>query len=410
MTDTVQKLRRISRFIDDHRPLWTQRPFVDLPVPWESDWPELSSVLRRLSETELDAAEADPVGFLAVSGVAPALCAELAALATMPTLVTAAIEIPRRPAGVDDRKWRQIVHFNAAIANHLPSGVSYWVDWCSGKGHLGVALNRQLGQPVRCIEINRDLVSAGNRCMNAEHRDVAFIAANVLTDDLTPHLTEAAGVVALHACGHLNSRLFELAITVRPGFLAVVPCCYQRIDGMQFTPLSTAGKGTGLEFTRHQLRLPALDEVKTSVPRRRFRKREMAFRQGVDLLLREASGADHYTPLGKIPPAMVRGGFEAFARYAAHNAGRSLPQQVNWPDAEAAGWQRQHLVRALSISRQLFRRIIEVWLFFDRVAWLEENGYRVQYGTFCNREMTPRNLMLMATHSSSSMELPGGSG
>ena len=370
---------------------------MGLPVPWEAAQPELSSALRRLSPNELSEAEADPVNFLRRKAVASHITDELTQLTVMPALNSGPVTAGVRPSGVDDRKWRQIAYFNAVLSTRRIPHVEQWVDWCAGKGHLGTALHERVHQPVTCVELNESLVVRGNERMRRTGQAVAFVRSDVLSDNLSATLTAETGVAALHACGHLNSRLFELARQFRPTFMAVVPCCYQRIDGMRFSPLSAAGKKTGLEFTRHQLRLPALDEVKTSPGRREFRRREMAFRLGVDLLFREASGNIVYTPLGKIPPNVVRGSFQSFAKFAANKMVQSLPLQVRWQAAEKAGWRQYQLVSALSISRQLFRRAIEVWLFLDRVAFLEESGYSVQYGEFCPREITPRNLMLLAT-------------
>ncbi|MBN2716825.1 MAG: methyltransferase [Deltaproteobacteria bacterium] len=397
--DIAQRLHDTALFLETHRALWEQRPFVGLPVPWEKDWPELSKSLRHISPDQLEKVENDPVAFLAKSAVAPELSETLMRLSDVPVLPGARVSRIARQRGVDERKGQQIAHFVPVMADRFPMGVARWVDWCAGKGHLGVTVHDRFNHPVTCVEINPDLVVQGNRAMQEANRKVVFVAADVLSKPLSAVLSRDTGVVALHACGHLNSRLFELAIEHRPAFLAVVPCCYQRIDGMHFEPLSTAGRHTGLTFTRHQLRLPALDEVKTTASKRQFRKREMAFRQGMDLLLRQATGQDAYTPLGKIPPMIVRGSFEKFCRFAAQNKGLPLPRRIDWSAAEQAGWTRQHLVSALSISRQLFRRVLEIWLFLDRVAYLEENGYQVTYGTFCPREITPRNLMLLATAS-----------
>ena len=50
----------------------------------------------------------------------------------------------------------------------------------------------------------------------------------------------------------------------------------------------------------------------------------------------------------------------------------------------------------LELVRHLFRRPLELWLVLDYAVFLEEQGYRVRLGTFCDRQLTPRNLMLDA--------------
>ncbi|MNY82370.1 hypothetical protein D3C86_2244270 [compost metagenome] len=46
--------------------------------------------------------------------------------------------------------------------------------------------------------------------------------------------------------------------------------------------------------------------------------------------------------------------------------------------------------------RGLFRRPLEVWLLLDRALYLQEQGYAVRLGTFCDYRLTPRNLLLLA--------------
>ncbi|MBN2344434.1 MAG: methyltransferase [Deltaproteobacteria bacterium] len=393
---TRLQIADIAQFLEAHRPLWEQRPFVSVPVPWETEWTELSLACRAVTSQELRAAEADPVAFFSARGVALPLMQRLKEVDNWASLIPDTMfDEPPRPAGVDGRKWSQITRFVQAAVPFVSVNVRRWVDWCAGKGHLGNAMCAQTGHPGIALELDAQLV----RRMSAMQPGGAllqFRQSDVLVDNLHDVFDANTGVVALHACGHLNSRLLALSATCRPAFLAVVPCCYQRIDGMSFSPMSNAARQTGFGLTRHQLRLPALDEVTVSDDRRRFRKREMAFRQGTDLLLRDSTGKDEYTPLGRIPPYVIRAPFEQFARFSAAKIKLPLPVNVNWRAAEAAGYERQHLVSALSLSRQLFRRSLETWLFLDRIAFLEERGFHVTAGIFCSREITPRNLMLLA--------------
>ena len=68
----------------------------------------------------------------------------------------------------------------------------------------------------------------------------------------------------------------------------------------------------------------------------------------------------------------------------------------DWPAFEAAGWKRLAQVRNLELVRGLFRRPLELWLVLDRALYLQENGYDVRVGEFCDSHLTPRNLMLLA--------------
>jgi hypothetical protein len=53
--------------------------------------------------------------------------------------------------------------------------------------------------------------------------------------------------------------------------------------------------------------------------------------------------------------------------------------------------------RKFGLLRRLFRRPIELWLVLDRALYLQENGYQTRMGSFCPRNVTPRNIAIIAT-------------
>ena len=128
---------------------------------------------------------------------------------------------------------------------------------------------------------------------------------------------------------------------------------------------------------------------------RRGRRRENAWRLGFDLLHREATGVDAYTPLGVLPPEVLERPFAEFARCLASDRGLALPAVWEPARAEAAGWERARRARALGLVRGLFRRTIELHLVLDRAQFLVEAGYGVEVVTFCARAVSPRNLLVI---------------
>ena len=53
-------------------------------------------------------------------------------------------------------------------------------------------------------------------------------------------------------------------------------------------------------------------------------------------------------------------------------------------------------MRRHELVRHLFRRPLELWVVLDYSMFLEEQGYDVRLGTFCERQLTPRNLLIDA--------------
>ncbi|HEY8329944.1 MAG TPA: SAM-dependent methyltransferase, partial [Pseudomonas sp.] len=97
-----------------------------------------------------------------------------------------------------------------------------------------------------------------------------------------------------------------------------------------------------------------------------------------------------------LPPAWLHKPFADWCRDLALLKQLPAPGARDWSALEAAGWQRLAEVRNLELLRGLFRRPLEVWLLLDRALYLEEQGYRVQLGQFCDYQLTPRNLLLLA--------------
>ena len=74
-----------------------------------------------------------------------------------------------------------------------------------------------------------------------------------------------------------------------------------------------------------------------------------------------------------------------------------LPPALDWAEWEAVGERRRDEVRRLELVRHAFRRALEVWLALDLVLGFEARGFTARIGTFCERTLTPRNLLVLAS-------------
>ena len=129
---------------------------------------------------------------------------------------------------------------------------------------------------------------------------------------------------------------------------------------------------------------------------RRQREQFQAMRLGFDCLQREVRGVDAFLPVPSLPARWGRLEFFDFCQQCADLKGIVLPDNVDWHHYLQLGMQRFREVAALDLVRLLFRRPLEIWLGLDRALFLQEQGYQVQLGTFCDARITPRNLMLLA--------------
>ena len=61
------------------------------------------------------------------------------------------------------------------------------------------------------------------------------------------------------------------------------------------------------------------------------------------------------------------------------------------------GQARKKVTERVELVRHVFRRAIEVWLVLDRALYLQQQGYDVSVNTFCEKQLTPRNILILAS-------------
>ncbi|MDD0842195.1 methyltransferase [Pseudomonas sp. Gutcm_11s] len=389
-----ERFQALDDFIVAHQHLWRPKPFTFLTQPWAAEHPELAAWLRERSLEQAEAAHNHPE-LLAAPAPFPTIAQRAAALAALGEHPPRSLgALPRRmDVDVPGRKWQQIEAFAERL--QFQQQPSHWLDWCSGKGHLGRLL-AQGGQQLTCLEYDPALVEAGLRLSERLHLQANHLQQDVLAADAGERLHAEHSPVALHACGDLHVRLLQLASAVGCTQLAVAPCCYNRIAEQHYQALSTAARTSTLRLSKDDLSLPLAETVTAGQRQRRQRNQSMARRLAFDLLQRQQRGVDEYLPTPSLPVSWLTKDFATYCHDLAALKGLELQGVNDWPALEAAGWQRLAQVRNLELVRGLFRRPLELWLLLDRALFLEEHGYRVRLGTFCPYQLTPRNFLLLA--------------
>ena len=392
--DLLARFEALDRFLLDHQHLWRPRPFTALNVPWEAQHPELAQWLRQRSLQDAEVSHNQPQ-HLPAPAPFPELVATSLALSAVNRLPTQAIApvAQRLQVDVPGRKWQQIEAFAQSLT--FKQKPTHWLDWCAGKGHLGRRL-MSAGEQLTCLEYDPALIESGQQLSQRHHLPAHHIQQDVLAPEAALQLTARMTPVALHACGDLHVRLLQLASAAGCAQLAVSPCCYNRIGGSHYQALSTAAKASGLQLSLDDLGLPMSETVTAGTRVRRQRDESMARRLGFDLWQRQHRQCDEYLSTPSLPGTWLNKPFAEYCADLAALKNLSTSGDEDWPALQAAGWERLAQVRTLELVRGLFRRPLEVWMVLDRALYLEENGYEVQVGEFCDNHLTPRNLMLLA--------------
>ncbi|HGM5579057.1 TPA: methyltransferase [Pseudomonas putida] len=387
------RFQALDQFLLQHETLWKPRPFTALHLEWESRHPELAQWLRHRTLEQ-----AEDAGHHLDQLPAPAPFPQLAQQALQLSSVGELPLAPLPPGGhrldvhVPGRKWQQIEAFGSHLSFSQPA--RHWLDWCSGKGHLGRRL-LQPGQQLTCLEYDAELVGAGQTLSDHHHLRASHVQQDVMASDSARHLDGDKSVVALHACGDLHVRLLQLASAQGCRQIAIAPCCYNRTQHEHYRALSSTAQASTLQLSIADLGLPLSETVTSGARARRLRDTSMARRLGFDLLQREQRHCDDYLPTPSLPTAWLDKSFEDYCRDLAALRQVPLNGHPDWAALEAAGWQRLAQVRNLELLRNLFRRPLELWLVLDRALFLQEQGYNVRLGEFCSYPLTPRNLLLL---------------
>lgn len=384
-----------------HQKLWRPVPFTTPEPGWIQDHPGLADWLADVSDADCARYENDlPALASALMATFPDAIPGLddyVAIVSVPALVTdtqaQTAALPEIDAvDMPGRKRQQAGAFAAAVgASRAPV-----LDWCCGKGHLARTLVRCGATAARGFEWNSALVEDGNRLAQHYGDPLQIQTQDVLAEGIT--LPADHHAVALHACGDLHRRLLQQGTHVGLPRLTVSPCCYHLTGNAHYRPLSQRARSASpaLTLDRDTLRL-AVQETVTAPARVRAQTEQIGrWRLGFDALQREVRGEDVYLPVPSHPPRLNQGSFEDFCRWAASKKGLSLPSDCDWDRWARVGERRARQVRRYDLLRHLFRRPLELWLVLDYALFLEEQGYRVRLGTFCERNLTPRNLMLDA--------------
>ncbi len=360
----------------------------------ELPWPELADSLFALNDTELPVLDADPKALVTrFIDQIPEL-AELPELTELTLLATEQEDYPFWLSnGIKGRKFEQLKAFvDGVFDKELPV-----LEWCAGKGHLGRML-AFCGVPrVDSVELQSHLCEQGELSARKQGLNMHFHNADVLSDPIDKYFRTEQHAVALHACGGLHQAFMKQAVAKGTVKLSLSPCCYHLFgQGESYRPMSEVAGASSLTLAMSDLKL-ALQETVTAPGRTtRIRQKEVEWRLGFDCLRRNVTGTLGYVSVPSSGKAIFSGEFSEFCRWAAEQKGILLPDNIDFAAFLQQGKRRKRVTDRIELIRHLFRRAIEVWLVLDRALYLEQHGYRVAISAFCEKQLTPRNILISA--------------
>ncbi|MCB9575766.1 MAG: methyltransferase [Polyangiaceae bacterium] len=352
---------------------------VDAAVPAWCERRGWTEALLSLSDAELLRAElvglraSEPENLVAFCARTEALAAPYRGTTTAPASVQ---------RGVKLRKSAQIEALLAECRAAKPP--QRIVDFGAGLGHLTRALASELDVEAVGVECDPVRVAAAERLGGARFRVADAAEVALAAGDL---------VVGLHACGALGDTLVERAAAHGADVL-LVSCCPHKTTAAERRSISREGAGLGLSRIAlgaaniaHLQRVEDMDRV-MSGRRERFALRRLLERRDVH----EPAGHELYG----VPRRRVGKGLAACAEIAFRRRGLAPPSaaELSWAEREAA---REHgRVRRLNLPRYRLARMAELFIVFDRAAYLSERGYQVSVRALFPFDVSSRNVAIFA--------------
>ncbi|NOH96738.1 methyltransferase [Vibrio sp. 99-70-13A1] len=392
------KFTSLDTFLSSYQAYWRLDPFHLCQVnslPWSSANPSLNGWLNSLDASSVQSLKSNPNHLIEEIECFIPMLEVIKHLCVLPELQLNGLELPKgADAGIPGRKLTQILAMGEA-ALHAHEG-SEWLEWCAGKGFLGRILSSQSQQKVTSFEWQNSLCISGQAEADKQGLNMQFVQGDAFSHTSDHVFNSCQHAVALHACGDLHVGLLKKVTQHALPAVSISPCCYHLIQSEHYIPLSERAKQSELELSKSDLRIPLQETVTGGERVKRHRQLEMTFRLGLCQLLKTEVGIKQYIPIPSIKKSQLAEGFKAFCQWAAAEKEITLPTHINFGHYQQLGEALFWEMEKLSLVQQVFRRPLELWLALDRGMYLQEQGYQVSISQFCNKTVTPRNILIHA--------------
>lgn len=268
------------------------------------------------------------------------------------------------------------------------------VEVGSGHGHLAREVAERIERPVIGLERN-GAISARARGLASSGR-LSFVDVDVLSSGLD--LKEGDCALGLHACGELGDAMV-VGVAERARSLVLVGCCLQKMRAEVRLPL---------DADRPRSREVALPRSLLGLSNFTPREQGVEATRAENVTARERRLALHALLSAAVGPMRIGAEMDGLNRRAAHGElyamvtrahelrGLPVPPKQAAEDAQRAAKVLHGRIRRLSLPRVLLGRVLEMFIFIDRALHLESAGFEVRIGTAFPKEVSARNLTLLA--------------
>lgn len=272
------------------------------------------------------------------------------------------------------------------------------IDIGSGAGHLSSYLLWDSNLKSVCIDQSSEFQEIGKKKLSKYHPQILEnIDFETMTFSPSSELSflEDTMVIGLHACGDLSPLIIDKYLRSKNKFLLNYGCCFHKLTE-DYINLSSYAKKNPLKLSNHTLTLAAKGYKPKSKEELNFRDKVKLYRYGLHIYLKDDKDLEFIT-IGNAQKSDYESSFSDYAfKYAhSHLNGVSRDELDIFISSLETNKKIRRLV-LLGIIRSILARLIELYIVIDRALYIQEKGYKVELNETFSKELSPRNLSLMA--------------
>nr|XP_008262522.1 methyltransferase-like protein 25B isoform X2 [Oryctolagus cuniculus] len=307
------------------------------------------------------------------------------------------------------------------------TGCTQVVDVGSGQGHLSRFMALGLGLTVKSIEGDQRLVERAQRLdqellqalekeerrnpqvrsgpRHCPHHVVRWVDPTALCEELLRPLEKPARggarllLTGLHACGDLSAALLRhFCCCPEVVALASVGCCYMKLSDPGGYPLSqwVAGlPGHTLPYRLREGACHALEEYAVRLQKAGPGLRTHCYRAALETVIRRAQPELRRPGVQGIPRVHELK-IEEYVQRGLQRVGLDPQLPLNLAALQAHQAQENRVVAFFSLAL-LLAPLVETLILLDRLLYLQEHGFHAELLPIFSPELSPRNLVLVAT-------------
>ncbi|KAM9693233.1 methyltransferase-like protein 25B isoform 6-T6 [Dama dama] len=308
------------------------------------------------------------------------------------------------------------------------TGCTQVVDVGSGQGHLSRFMSLGLGLTVKSIEGDQRLVERAQRLdqellqtlekeekrnpkvvhtgpRHPPHHVVRWVDPTALCEELllpletSPQSGARLLLTGLHACGDLSVALLRhFSCCPEVVALASVGCCYMKLSDPGGYPLSqwVAGlPGCELPYRLREGACHALEEYAERLQKAGPSLRTHCYRAALETVIRCAQPKLRRPGVQGIPRVHELK-IEEYVQRGLQRVGLDPHLPLNVAVLRAHQAQENRVVAFFSLAL-LLAPLVETLILLDRLLYLQEQGFHAELLPIFSPELSPRNLVLVAT-------------